>query len=312
MENWICKADSDVPVVYGDSFPMSGDTADTNAIGHLKYVLNDVDDIRRSYVKLGFHLSEIKRYSIYEKFGYDNLKDFCINNVPVDYSILSRCISVYERFCDHNSNGTCLNRLSSYYEGFSFSQLVELLGLHTYYLHKDLPRLKCYSVAKLRELKKFCLSKYGKWGYCSAFLDEYEESLADNCDVVTDELEDDNCGVATDEPEHSNCDVVINDPEHGNCDVATDEPEDSNCDVATDNPEPVKKIDKDLDAAVLSKLNTLKGSVLYNFVRGFPDVRKLSVTLYDGNGRRMYGGAVEGNVLYSDDEVCHIRITVPD
>lgn len=270
---------------------MSGDTVDTNAIGHLKYVLNDVYDIRRSYVKLGFHLSEIKYLHLYEKFGYDNLKDFCLNNVPVDYSILCRCISVYERFCAHGSTGTCLNRLDPCYEGFSFSQLVELLGLHSHYLRKDLPRLKGYSVAKLRDLKKFCLSRYGKWGCCPHLVDEYEKSLVDNCDAVIDE------------------------PEHDNCDVATDKPEDSNCDVATDKFEPVNEIDKDPDAAVLSKLYKLKGSVLYKFVRGFPDVRKLSVTLYDGNGRKMYGGAVEGNVLYSGDGIIHIRlpeVTLPD
>lgn len=51
MDNWICKADSEIPVVCGDAFPV-GDTINTKAIGHLKYVLNDVDDIRRSYFML--------------------------------------------------------------------------------------------------------------------------------------------------------------------------------------------------------------------------------------------------------------------
>lgn len=297
MDNWICKADSEVPVIYGDSFHMAGDTAGTNAIGHLKYVLNDVDDIRRSYFMLGFHLSEIKNSYFYHDFGYDNMKDFCINNVPVDYSILTRCIAVYERFCEHTESCFYTNCLNPKYEGFSFSQLVELLGLS--YSSSDLPRLKNYPVAKLRDLKKFCLSRYGKNCYNSQFIEQYEASLnvVDNCDVATDEPEYDNCDVTTDDLEHDNCDVAIDEPKHDNCDVATVEPEFNNC-IVTD----------DAEAEVLGRLKKLKGSVLYNFVRGFPTSRKLSVTLYDCNGRKFYGGAVEADILCISSGELHIRL----
>lgn len=316
MVDWICRPDSDVPVVYGDSFPMSGDTADTNAIGHLKYVLNDVNDIRISYFMLGFHLSEIKRYNVYEKFGYDNMKDFCLNNVPVDYTVLTRCISVYEKFCAHDGESFYSNRLNPCYEGFSFSQLVELLGLS--FSSIDLPRLRNYSVSKLRDLKKFCLSKYGRWGYNSNFLDNYEESLnvVDNCDVATDSPESGNCDVATGESSISNRDFAIIDKvianshvvdksEPSNCDVSADAPESGNCDVATEK----SKEDKEAEiaASVLARLERLKGSVLYSFVRGFPTSRKLNVTLYDVSGKKVFNGALECDVLYSDDDTLHIR-----
>lgn len=268
MDNWILKADSDVPVVYGDSFPMRGDTADTNAIGHLKYVLNDVGDILHSYFSLGFHLSEIRRANIYEQFGYDNMKDFCINNVPVDYSVLSRCISVYERFCERTESCFYTNRINSKYEGFSFSQLVELMGLSFNSSH--LPRLKNYSVAKLRDLRKFCVSRYGKYGYNSDFLDQYEESL----NVVD------------------------------NCDVATGEPESGNCDAATE-----KDKKAELNAIVLNKLSTLKGAALYSFVRGFPTSHKLDVTFYDSAGKKVYGGSISCDVIYSDDDTLHVRVS---
>lgn len=316
------------PVVYGDSFPMDGDIADDVAIGHLKYVLTDVKDIRIGYFRLGFHLSEIRRFKIYERFGYDNMKDFCINNVPVDYTILTRCISVYEKFCEHDDDCFYTNRLSSCYEGFSFSQLVELLGLS--FSSRHLPRLRSYSVSRLRDLKKFCDSRYGKHCYFTGFLDEYEASLiVDNCDVATDSTESDNCDVVTgessisnrdfalidkimsinrviDKSESGNFDVSADAPESGNCDVAIDAPESGNCDVATEK----SKEDKEAEiaASVLARLERLKGSALYSFVRGFSSSRKLNVTLYDGSGKKVYNGALECDVLYSDDGTLHIRV----
>ena len=54
-------------------------------------------------------------------------------------------------------------------------------------------------------------------------------------------------------------------------------------------------------------LERLKGSVLYSFVRGFPTSRKLNVTLYDSSGKKVFNGALECDVLYSDDDALHIR-----
>ncbi len=288
VKDWISVPDSDVPVVYGDTFSLiNGDSADENSIGHLKYVLNDVNDIRRSYVSLGFHLWEIWRLGIYKDFGYDNLKDFCINNVPVNYSILSRCISVYERFRDTAECGGYARILKPCYDGFSFSQLVELLGLSFQPAH--LPRLKNYSVAKLRDLKKFCMARYGRNGYCSVFIDEYEAS----CDVATADPVSDNCDVATADSVPDNCDVAIADSVPGNCDVATANP-----------------VPDNLGVEVFSRLGKLKGAALQSFVRGFPVSHKINITVYDSQGKKAYGGSIAADVIcFVGDDLC---IRIPD
>ena len=57
------------PVRYGtlDSKPRE------LALASVKYMLTDVNDIRQSYIRLGFHLFEFRRYSYYKDFGYQQL-----------------------------------------------------------------------------------------------------------------------------------------------------------------------------------------------------------------------------------------------
>ena len=52
--------DSDIDVVLGD-FTFDGDPR-AEAYGSLKYLYTDLTDIRKYYIRLGFHLQEFKMF----------------------------------------------------------------------------------------------------------------------------------------------------------------------------------------------------------------------------------------------------------
>lgn len=66
----------------------------------LRYILGDLQDIKQKYFMLGFHLNEFAEYNYYKDFGYESMKEFCLANIPLDYSALSRCMSVHTHTCE--------------------------------------------------------------------------------------------------------------------------------------------------------------------------------------------------------------------
>ena len=89
MQNNITVAtnEKDLNVTYGMiNFHPEREQARTS----LKYILSDVNDIRKSYIRLGFHLHEFDRLKYYEDFGYATLAEFCEVNLGLDKSAVSR------------------------------------------------------------------------------------------------------------------------------------------------------------------------------------------------------------------------------
>lgn len=129
------------------------------AKGSFKYILEDMDDIRKSFIRLGFHLAEMKRMRYYEDFGYQTLEGFAAVNLGMDKSNVYRYIRVYENFAapvERSFDGALCSVPSKFVLGdrwkdYSYSQLAEMCNM--------LPdeRMVCkpdMTVKQLRELKK--------------------------------------------------------------------------------------------------------------------------------------------------------------
>lgn len=123
------------------------------ALSSVKYILTDVNNLRKSYICLGFHLFEMKRMKYYEDFGYVTLEEFCDANIGMDKSSVSRCISVFERFSAVNDSmsRTHLMYIDDRWKNYSYSQLCEMVSMSDDLLLKVRPEM---SVRQLRELKK--------------------------------------------------------------------------------------------------------------------------------------------------------------
>lgn len=107
------------------------------ARGSLKYILADMNDIRKSFIRLGFHLAEMLHNKYYEDFGYCTMEEFAEANLGMDKSNVYRYIRVYEQFAAV-SKPTFSNDLSSTppkmflderWKDYSFSQLVEMCSM---------------------------------------------------------------------------------------------------------------------------------------------------------------------------------------
>lgn len=146
----IATNEKDLRVTYGMiNFHPEREQARTS----LKYLLTDVNDIRRSYIRLGFHLHEFDRNKFYEDFGYSSLSEFCEVNLGLDKSAVSRCISVFLEFAKVND---CMTRtrtmfLDDKYEAFSYSQLCEMVSMTSEQRKLVKPEM---TIKQLREIKK--------------------------------------------------------------------------------------------------------------------------------------------------------------
>lgn len=146
----ISTNEKDLNVTYGMiNFHSEREQARTS----LKYILSDVNDIRKSYIRLGFHLHEFDRLKYYEDFGFPTLSEFCEVNLGLDKSAVSRCISVFWEFAKINDNITQSRTmfLDDKYENFSYSQLCEMVSMTADQRELVKPEM---TIKQIRELKK--------------------------------------------------------------------------------------------------------------------------------------------------------------
>lgn len=129
------------------------------ALTSVKYIYSDLTDIRKYYIRLGFHLEEFRRCNYCVDFGYSCMYEFCEKNLGMDKSAVSRCINVYLAFNAANENkyvsGTvshgCAMELSDSFKDYSYTQLCEMLPLSPEDRKKVKPDM---TVKQIRELKK--------------------------------------------------------------------------------------------------------------------------------------------------------------
>lgn len=118
-----------VKVVYkkGSAVPQAGKEIEA----YVLRVHEDVRCIQQSYIRLGFHLKEIRRCKYYEKLGYVDFGEFCLCNYGMEKSVVSRCLKVYERFADGDEYlGTGRKMwIHPDYKDYSYSQLCEMVSM---------------------------------------------------------------------------------------------------------------------------------------------------------------------------------------
>ena len=122
------------------------------ARGSLQYILSDFADIKQSYFRLGFHLDEFIRCKYYEDFGYLTFKEFALDNIPLDYSSINRCINVYNMTYQSKdgSPGIKTMFMQDKFKDYSYSQLVEMVSMNDEQLKQVDSSM---SVRQIRELK---------------------------------------------------------------------------------------------------------------------------------------------------------------
>ncbi len=145
--------DRDLEIKYGMYDLTRGAEPSPLALSSFKYIGTDISDIKTRYIRLGFHLAECKKCKYYEHFGYMTLEEFTDANFGFDKSAVSRCINVFERFCQRGGSygNTPTMFIDKKYEDYSYSQLCEMLPLS----EDDIRLIKpSMSVSAIREIKK--------------------------------------------------------------------------------------------------------------------------------------------------------------
>lgn len=143
--------ESDLEIKYG---PVRYGTLDSKprelALASVKYILTDLNDIRKRYIMLGFHLKEFSRMLYYRDFGYTTMYEFCDANLGMDKSAVSRCISVFEAFSLVEGH-THKMQLDDKYKEYSYSQLCEMVSMSD----EERKQIKSdMTIKQIREKKK--------------------------------------------------------------------------------------------------------------------------------------------------------------
>lgn len=132
-------------VVYG-LMNYGNDTISDGAKGSFEYIRDDIADIKKRYIALGFHLSEFDKNEYFKEYGYSNLDDFVLANFNIDKKALSRILSVYYKFSEPYKIF-----IADKYSEYSYSQLCEMVSLKDDELKSITPRM---TVRDIREYKK--------------------------------------------------------------------------------------------------------------------------------------------------------------
>lgn len=132
-------------VVYGLIDYGNGEISE-GAKGSFKYIRDDIQDIKKRYISLGFHLSEFDKNEYFKEYGYSNLDDFVLVNFNIDKKALSRILSVYYKFSEPYKIF-----IADKYSEYSYSQLCEMVSLKDDELKNVNPQM---TVRDIRDYKK--------------------------------------------------------------------------------------------------------------------------------------------------------------
>lgn len=136
-------------IVFGADY--CGDEVNELAVASFNYVKQDIADVKKRYISLGFHLHEMELCGYHEELGYDNFYECIEKNFHMDKSAVSRVISVWNEFCSKDDADSRKMWIDDRYEKYSYSQLVEMLPL------KEQERRRVTSdmtVSQIRNYKK--------------------------------------------------------------------------------------------------------------------------------------------------------------
>lgn len=120
---------SEEDVIFGDMEYKGYHKFFPAALSCFGYIKSDLNDISKSFIRLGFHLYEfICDNHNFMSLGYDNVYAAIEANFGLSRSTVSRLVDVYKRF-SVVSGYTHTMFLDDKYADYSYSQLVEMLPL---------------------------------------------------------------------------------------------------------------------------------------------------------------------------------------
>lgn len=117
-----------------------------------KNISIDIQDIKKSFVRLGFHLAECRDNQYYKEFGFDNFYEFVEKNFHMEKSAVSRHINIFMKFSQPGNDGVpYMIFLDDKYKAYSYSQLSEMLLLNDRQIKQIKPEM---TIKEIRNLKK--------------------------------------------------------------------------------------------------------------------------------------------------------------
>lgn len=137
----------------------------------IEIIRKELDNIKQSFLTIGWYLKYIKDRELYRNDGYVNINDFAKDKFNMSQSNVSRYINLCERF----SAGNGSPKLNEKYKGFDYSQLTEMLPMKPEDQEKVTPDM---TVKQIREMKRQEKEKNRKDSSVSIKNDASEEIYA--------------------------------------------------------------------------------------------------------------------------------------
>jgi hypothetical protein len=125
-------------------------TPNDKALASYRNILIEKNDIKHSYIRLGFYLNEFEKSGYFKEFGFDNMYSFASANLGLDKSAVSRCVSVFYAF-SLTQDGVHKCFLDEKYKDYSYYQLCEMVSMKPQDRKKITPDM---SIKQIREVKK--------------------------------------------------------------------------------------------------------------------------------------------------------------
>lgn len=145
----IMTKESELEVVYG---MLNLREERELARSSVKYILTDMSDIRRCFIRLGFHLYEFERLKYYEDFGYSSIAEFAEKNLGLSKSQVSIYKNIYLEFGDNDGHSAVPKMyLADQYKEYSYSQLREMLPMNKNQRKQVKPDM---TIEQIRAIKK--------------------------------------------------------------------------------------------------------------------------------------------------------------
>lgn len=104
---------------------VSTDVCDTGYGKSVDIIRTELKNIKKSFVRLGWHLKKIKDNGWYQKEGYKNIYEFAKEKFNISQPTATRFINICTEFSESGSSP----ELDARYQGYSLSQLTEMLNV---------------------------------------------------------------------------------------------------------------------------------------------------------------------------------------
>ena len=108
------------------------DSSLSYAESFIKYTKEDLNDIKKSFFKIGFRLNEAEEFKYYETLGYSDIFELAEAEFGFKKTTTKNLMAVNRRYCVHNQGGSYLSytmQMDPRYDKYNQTQLVEMLPL---------------------------------------------------------------------------------------------------------------------------------------------------------------------------------------